>query len=372
MFIHELKLIGFRNYLEAVIKFSKEKTIVIGKNAQGKTNLLEIVQILSLGKSRRASKDAELVNFDMDSAIIHALSSKEDYELKFALQIRRSGRRTLKINDVTKKPAELAQNILSVSFMVDDLNIVNGSPSLRRDWLDSILLQLSLEYKDKIKQFEKVLTQRNSFIRKLVETGTNFNFMNNAQREQLDVWDSMFLQYANSLIKARKELIERYSPYAEDYYRKISMKNSDSDEILSLNYLGDEITQEDLRKNLIRDFARMHTTIGPQRQDLEFNINDKLAASFASQGQKRSLVLALKLAELKLLKEVHGDSPILLLDDVLAELDEDRQDFLLDAVEDGTQVIITTTHLGKHLEKWSQEAQILEVEKGAIKETLSV
>ena len=374
MFVKDINLIGFRNYVEQAIRFSKNKTIIIGKNAQGKSNLLEVIQILSTGKSKRAKRDADLVNWDLDSAVVHMTAADQHGDKKIALQIRRSGRRSLKINEVSHKPRELLGHIYSVSFMVDDLSIVYGSPSARRDWLDFVLLQLSVDYRDRMKSFEKALSQRNSFLKQLIDAGVYVNNIRQSQRDQLEIWDDLLMETANDLIQDRLELIERINPSAQDYYSRIASRvgNPDSEELLAVNYLGALLTKEELEKSLAKDLALGYTGVGPQRHDVEFLINDKSAASFASQGQRRTIVLALKLAELDLLKERHEEAPILLLDDVLAELDEDRQDFLLDAVSDDTQVVITTTHLGKHLEKWQSDAQILEVENGSVKEALSV
>ena len=356
-------MIGFRNYLELSLDFSNSKTIIIGKNAQGKSNLLEVIQILSHLKSRRAAKDAVLVNFEMAEAIIQAKVSQNNENIDISLLIRQSGRRTLKINEVSKKPKELAHNVFSVSFMVDDLEIINGSPSKRRDWLDSVLNQLDYSYKDDLAKFEKILSQRNSFIKDLTEKGKYYYpTLSQVEKDQLDIWDDLFIQEANTLSTKRSEFLDKLEPLINQAYRGIS----GTDAQLKLSYIGKQLAKEDLEECRAKDFARAYTNVGPQRDDVSFELDENLAQSFASQGERRTITLAIKLAELQLLKERHGECPILLLDDVLAELDEDRQDFLLEAVEADTQVIITTTHLGKHLEKWSGNAQILEIEKGRI------
>ena len=356
-------MIGFRNYLELDLNFSNSKTIIIGKNAQGKSNLLEVIQILSHLKSRRAIKDAMLVNFEMTEAVIQAKANQNNEDIDISLLIRKSGRRTLKINEVSKKPKELAHNIFSVSFMVDDLEIINGSPSKRRDWMDSVLNQLDYSYKDDLTKFEKILSQRNSFIKDLCERGKYYYpALSQTEKDQLDIWDDLFIQEANTLSSKRLEFLSKLEPLLNQAYKDIS----GSDTQLRLDYLGRQLSKEDLEECRAKDFARSYTNVGPQRDDVSFELNENLAHNFASQGERRTITLAIKLSELQLLKERHGECPILLLDDVLAELDEDRQDFLLEAIEPDTQVIITTTHLGKHLEKWSGNAQILEIEQGRI------
>lgn len=362
MFVKSLKLIGFRNYIEADIEFSAAKTIIIGKNAQGKSNLLEVIQILSHLKSRRAAKDAELINFNLDQSIVHAVIRTNEIK-EIGLLLRRSGRRTVKINDVPKKPKELLHHLYSVAFMVDDIEIITGSPSRRREWLDSVISQLNFNYENDLTKFEKTLSQRNSFLKDLAEKGIyHYSNFNSAQREQLAIWDSMYIEAANPLSHARAEFIRELEPHATRYYQEISGSNTE----LKISYLGKEINQEALDESHSKDLARSYSNLGPQRDDIKFALNDNDANSYASQGERRTITLALKLAELELHKAKHGEYPILLLDDVLAELDEDRQDYLLESISPDTQVIITTTHIGKHLEKWSDNAQILEIDSGTI------
>lgn len=364
MFIKSIKLLGFRNYLEAVLNFTKNKTIIIGKNAQGKTNLLEVVQILSHGRSRRATKDAELVNFNLQEAFIHAVIENIE-QISIAMALRPSGRRTLKINEVSKKPKELIHNLYSVSFMADDLEIVNGSPSSRREWIDDLIIQLERSYTDALDKFSDALSQRNSFLKKLNEKNIyRPQELNIELNSQFEVWDQIFMQAANYITAKRTEYLAKLEPMAEYYYRAISS----SDLKFQLAYNGKEISLLDLQDSRVKDLIRGISNLGPQRDEIEIMLKEKLARSFASQGERRTIILALKLAELELIKQTHLTNPILLLDDVLAELDESRQDYLLDTIDKNTQVIITTTHLGKHIEKWSMDSQILEIENGMIKE----
>ena len=364
MFISEIQLIAFRNYLEANLKIDRQKTIIIGRNAQGKSNLIEVIQLLSHFKSRRAKKDAELINFDFAEAVIKVKIDREEDDDELAVQIRKSGRRTYKLNGAIKKPPELLHKVLSVSFMSEDLNIINSSPSVRRDYLDSVIKQLSVAYPEVLAKFEKVLSQRNSFLKDMIEKGKYYpSNLNNAEKNQLEIWDDMFIESANALTELRKDFLEKLEPLSADFYMRISGNDNN---VLKFLYQGKIINQDDLDEVLGRDLARGYTNIGPHRDDFHIELNESLAGSFGSQGEKRSIMLAVKLSELELLKAEHDDYPILLLDDVLAELDEDRQDFLLDAVNSEAQVLITTTHLGKHLEKWSEDSQIIEIEAGEI------
>ena len=366
MFVKEINLIGFRNYLEAQLKLDKQKTIIIGRNAQGKSNLIEVIQLLSYFKSRRSKKDAELINFEMNEAVVkvHLDRPDDDTDDELALLIRKSGRRTYKLNGSNQKVKDILHKLLSVSFMSEDLNIINSSPSTRRDYLDSIIKQVDLIYLENLSNFEKSLTQRNSYLKDLIDKEVYYpRSMKATQKEQLQIWNEVYIDHANKVIQSRRDFINQIEPLANKFYQEISGKPEAQ---LSLNYASEDLSLEALDEILGRDLARGYSNLGPHRDDFEILLNDKDASSFASQGEKRSIILALKLSELELLHQKHDQYPVLLLDDVLAELDEDRQDFLLDAVSSKAQVIITTTHLGKHLEKWSQDSQIVEIEDGAI------
>jgi DNA replication and repair protein RecF len=386
VFIKEINLLAFRNYVEANLKLDRQKTIIIGRNAQGKSNLIEVIQLLSQFKSRRAKKDSELIHFELNESVIKvkiksSIDKEENNDIynssfwneeksdqeeldELAVLIRPSGRRTYKLNGVNKKPKELLHKVLSVSFMSEDLNIINSSPSTRRDYLDSVIKQLSDIYADELGKFEKTLSQRNSYLKSLVDKGKYYpNSINPSEKAQLEVWNDIFVEQANTITRLRKKFTDNLEPKTSEFYQRIS---GDSKNQVSFEYLGEHINTQSLDESLAKDLARGYTNLGPHRDDFEINLNGSSAASFASQGEKRSIMLAVKLSELELLKEEHSDYPILLLDDVLAELDEDRQDFLLDAVSSKAQVIITTTHLGKHLEKWSEDSQIVEIKAGVI------
>jgi len=363
LFLKSINLINFRNYQELFLSIEKPKLIILGDNSQGKTNLLEVVQLLSTGKSERASKDAQLVNFEAENAVLHAKILRENMnDLNIAMMLRRSGRRTLKINEVNLKPKEIRHKLYSVSFMVDDLSTVSGSPSIRRACLDNLLTQLFFPYAEHLSKFEKILSQRNGFIKSCLEKGFSSNNLSSVLMEQLLIWDELFINAANEIYKYRADLINKINPLIEANYQKIAADKSS----LHLEYTGKALSEIDLKNDHRLDFIRACTSHGPQRDDINFILKGQLAADFASQGERRSIVLALKLTEIELLKREHSLNPILLLDDVLAELDESRQDHLLESINDDTQVIITTTHLGKHLQKWSENAQIINIKAGAI------
>ncbi len=370
MYVRSLKLIGFRNYLEANLELPSGKIIIVGNNGQGKTNLLEVIQIFSHYRSRRASRDASLVNFSLKESIIKLeVVWNDNQEQELALLLRTSGRRSAKINGVSKTPLEITSYVYSVSFMVDDIEIINGAPAERRSWLDKILSQLTANgeklsgYLYKLEKFEDILAQRNRFLKALAERGLyRRTELNSGIIEQLNIWDDLFIEASNKIYQQRKSFIQDLNPLANDFYKKISQSN----DVLELIYQDEELNNTSLRDSLDKDLARACSNLGAHRAEVTIQLNGNLAKDFASQGERRSIALALKLAELELLKRCHNEYPILLLDDVLAELDEARQDFLLDAVPNDAQVIITTTHLGKHLEKWIGSAKVIKIEAGSI------
>ncbi len=371
MFIEEINLIGFRNYLElSLVTGNYNKVIIVGKNAQGKSNLLEVIQVLSGSRASRASKDSELINFNLDSAIIRAkIRASTGESSQIAILVRPSGRRQIKINDVNKSKVELRNHINSVSFAASDLELITGSPSVRRDYLDLLISQLDSNYEAELEAFEKILKQRNGFISNLVEQGVYHNRLNPSQRDELRLWDDLYINNSNQLITSRLAWLSKLEPLCQTYYEDIADK---PEEELQIKYLGSLLSPEELRANLPRDFARMHSTLGPQRHDIEFLLQHRSAANFASQGQKRSIVLALKLAELELLSQLYASKPILVLDDVLAELDCSRQAALMRSISEDTQVFISSSELSRDLQDWIPGAKIIEISNGRIQETIKI
>ncbi len=381
MRLKKLKLVNYRNYENFEGNFAHLKTIIIGQNAQGKTNILEAINILATSQSYRAEKDSDLVLWNKEHALIFATiqtverGQTQDLPLlEIALQINPSGKRKLKINDVTKKApqADLLGNFFSVMFSCDDLYLIKGSPSIRRAWLDSVIFQLDSKYHRTMQGYQKSVTQKNALLKSARETGISKKTL----KEQLEIWNEQIINSGSEIISTRLDFIEDIKPIAKEFQDNISRHTENLDLIYKSTISKEsEVAQPRLLREIFKkaldnsfeeECARGQSVIGPHRDDLTFLINEKEAKSFASQGQQRSIVLAIKLAELKVIENRKGEVPVLLLDDVFAELDESRQDFLLHNLPENIQIFLTTTHISNLQKEFLKGAQILEIENGKV------
>lgn len=386
MFLKKLKLVNYRNYLDFEGKFDHLKTIIIGQNAQGKTNILEAINILATAHSDRAERDNDLVYWNKEHALIFATvqtntgNSPDHSLLEIALQINTTGRRKLKINDVPKKApqADLLGNFFAVMFSCEDMYLIKGSPSIRRNWIDSVLFQLDSKYHRLTQEYQKSTTQKNSLLKQSFESGLS----RKALKEQLDIWNNQIINSGSEILATRLKFLEDIRPITKDFQKNISKQNENLDLIYNSTIYDNKISLQiddletikklfslKLSESFEAELARGQSLIGPHRDDLLFLINEKEAKSFASQGQQRSIVLALKLAELKIIEKRRGEIPVLLLDDVFAELDESRQDFLLHNLPKDIQTFLTTTHLSGIQKEFLRGAQILEIKSGQVVES---
>jgi DNA replication and repair protein RecF len=370
MFLQSLQLRHFRNYQEQYIEFTAPKTILLGNNAQGKSNLLEAVELLATLRSHRMARDKELVQESEAISQIKAVLKRENGISDLTLTLRRNGRRTVNLNgENLHKQTDFLGVLNAVEFSSLDLDLVRGSPEVRRHWLDTLLVQLEPVYAYILQQYHLVLRQRNAFLKSHLET------LNLASiQTELSIWDAQLATTGTRVIRRRDRAIQRLVPIASKWHASIS----GSTEILQVRYAPnvpleetqpEQVQQVFLDKIQQRAIAELHqgtTLVGPHRDEVELTINQTPARQYGSQGQQRTLVLALKLAELQLIEEVVGEPPLLLLDDVLAELDPSRQNQLLDAIQDRFQTLITTTHLGSFDSQWLNSSQILSVKGGEI------
>ncbi|BAZ41745.1 DNA replication and repair protein RecF [Calothrix sp. NIES-4101] len=376
MFLQSLQLRHFRNYQEQYIEFTAPKTILLGNNAQGKSNLLEAVELLATLRSHRMARDKELVQDSEAIAQIKASLQREVGISDLTLTLRRNGRRTVNLNgENLRRQTDFLGVLNAVEFSSLDLDLVRGSPEVRRHWLDTLLVQLEPVYAYILQQYQQVLRQRNAFLKRHLET---LNLT--ALQSELSVWDAQLANAGTRVIRRRDRAIQRLAPIASKWHASIS----GSTEVLQVKYTpnvpleetqSEQVQQAFLEKIQQRAVAELHqgtTLVGPHRDEVELTINQTPARQYGSQGQQRTLVLSLKLAELQLIEEVVGEPPLLLLDDVLAELDPSRQNQLLDAIQDRFQTLITTTHLGSFDSQWLNSSQILAVKAGAISSQSSV
>jgi DNA replication and repair protein RecF len=380
MYLKSLRLRSFRNYVDRQIEFTAKKTILVGNNAQGKSNLLEAVELLASLKSHRTSRDRELV---LDSATIGQIDATVERAYgtsELMVVFRKQGRRTVAVNQENlRRQLDFLGVLNAVQFSSLDLDLVRGAPDARRSWLDGLLIQLEPVYASILQQYNQVLKQRNALLKKIrAIRQENESLEISAFEPQLRLWDAQLAAAGSRVARRRARVIARLAPIAESWHKRISGET----ERLEVNYLpnvkwleDDPITVQQAFLSKIEDrrMAEQYqgkTMVGTHRDEIEFVINQTPARYYGSQGQQRTLVLALKLAELKLIEEVVGEPPLLLLDDVLAELDPNRQKQLLEVIGDRFQTIITTTHIDTFNHDWIKDSQILIVEAGKISEIL--
>ncbi len=370
MYLKSLHLRQFRNYQDQAIAFTAPKTILVGENAQGKSNLLEAVELLTTLRSHRTSRDRDLVQEDQAAGQITAVLERDSGSLDLGIILRSNGRRTLSVNsEAVRRHLDFLGHLNAVQFSSLDLDLVRGGPGERRNWLDGVLVQLEPIYAHLWQQYQHTLRQRNAFLKQVLGRS-----LTPVDQDQLQLWNQQLATAGVRVTRRRERLLLRLAPLAQHWHQAISGRT----ELLEVRYAPsvnpspdqpEAIYQTFLEKLHQRAIAEQHqgtTLVGPHRDEVELLINHTPARQYGSQGQQRTLVLALKLAELKLIEEVVGEPPLLLLDDVLAELDLNRQNQLLETIQDRFQTLITTPHLGAFDAQWLQAAQILTVAAGQI------
>jgi DNA replication and repair protein RecF len=370
LYLEQLHLQNFRNYQDQFVVLGAPKTILVGANAQGKSNLLEAVELLSTLRSHRTSRDRDLILDGESVGQISAQLVRDSGSVDLRLTLRDTGRRTGTVHSETvKRQLDFLGYINTVQFSSLDLDLVRGGPGERREWLDAVLIQLEPIYAHLLQQYQQALKQRNAFLKRLRALENP-----NADPPQLLIWNQQLATLGARVTQRRHRMLGRLEPLAQAWHQAISGKT----EHLALEYhpnVRHDLTQPEqlfpeflgqMQVKAIAEYHQATSLVGPHRDEVHLTINQTPARQYGSQGQQRTLVLALKLAELQLIEEVIGEPPLLLLDDVLAELDLNRQNQLLDAIEDRFQTLITTTHLGAFDAKWLQSAEIFSVETGQL------
>lgn len=377
MYLKSLHLRSFRNYWDRQVKFNAQKTILLGSNAQGKSNLLEAVELLATLKSHRASRDRDLILEGAPTGQILATFERTYGICELAITLRASGRRTLvRDSENLRRQLDFLGIVNAVQFSSLDLELVRGAPEYRRNWIDALLVQLEPIYAHILQQYNHILRQRNALLKKLRQQETDPSEIKDAIADmtQLKLWDRQLAEMGSRVTRRRARVLEKIAPIAQVWHESISAKteNLEIKYVPNVSWLDDDpelVQQAFLEKIEQRRLAEKQlgtSVVGPHRDEIEFAINNTPAKAYGSQGQQRTLVLALKLAELKLIEKVVGEPPLLLLDDVLAELDPNRQNQLLNAIQDRFQTIITTTHLNSFDAQWLNSSQILLVEAGKL------
>ena len=338
MKINSIKIENFRNIESLSLDFD-DVNIIYGENAQGKTNLIEAIYLFTGAKSFRGVKDKELVKFGEEYSRLKIEFSNNSREQNAELLIQ--NRRSATLNGVKKKSAtSLGDELKAVIFSPVHLSMVKDGPLERRRFIDNALCQLKSNYRNVLKEYNRALAQRNMLLKDISK--------NNSLYDMLYIWDKNLAVSGAKIIFQRMKYIEALLPYAKDVFDGLSSGKEEINLVMKGSFDYDGLTLDEIQKKLMfaldnnrgNDILNRNTNIGPHRDDMEILINGKSARSFGSQGQQRSCVLALKLAEASLLREMTQDEPLALLDDVMSELDISRQDYILNHIKDW-QVFIT-------------------------------
>ena len=333
MWISEINLANFRNYESKKIKLTPNVNLFYGENAQGKTNIIESIFISSIGKSFRTNNDKELIKFNEENSTIEIFFEKSDRDGKIKIEI--NNKKNIYLNGIKlKKLSELLGNINVVIFTPDDINILKEGPQERRKFLDIMISQLRPNYINVLSLYKKTLEQRNNYLRQIKQENKN--------PELLEIWDEKLVEYAEKIYLYRKEFIEKIKSKIKNIHSEIT-ENKEEIKIEYLSECGNRQEYLDkVKERRTLDIIKGFTTKGIHRDDFMIYINDRQVNIYGSQGQHRTTILSLKLAELQVIYDEIGEYPILLLDDFMSELDEKRRKSFLENIKN-IQVIITCT-----------------------------
>ena len=338
MFVEQVYLSDFRNYETGNVKFKDGTNVIYGANARGKTNILESIYIMSTSRSHRGSKEAEMIRFGQNSAKIAAKFHSHGRINKAEIDFFNDKKKRIKINGVVAdKTSQLMGYLNTVIFCPEDLKLVKGSPGVRRKMLDLGICQLRQKYFHSLSSYYKVLEQRNKLLR------------DNPESEMLWVWDEKLIECGTDIIWYRNSYIERLNEKIKKIIKEICEEDIDllydcgfETEDLKNKEIIKNSFENELKKSLVREKKLGMSLVGPHRDDFKILLNGKEAKLYASQGQQRTIALAIKMSEVELIKDDMGETPVLLLDDVLSELDVNRREYVLNKIKN-IQVIITCT-----------------------------
>ncbi|MBU3840664.1 MAG: DNA replication/repair protein RecF [Candidatus Ruminococcus intestinipullorum] len=357
MVIKSLKLKNYRNYDLLNMEFDSKTNILYGDNAQGKTNILEALYLSGTTKSHRGTKDRDLILFGQEEAHLETIIEKRGIEFQIDMHLKKNSPKGIAVNKVPiRKASELFGIIHFVFFSPEDLNIIKDGPSGRRRFIDLELSQLDRVYLSNLSNYNRIIQQRNTLLKDL--------YKQDHLPETLDIWDMQLAEYGTKVIESRKKFIEQVNSIIADIHAKLTGGR----EKIELSYessIGNLSLEEALRKNRERDIRMKSTSVGPHRDDLCFLSGNLDVRRFGSQGQQRTAALSLKLSEIELVKRTIHDTPVLLLDDVLSELDKHRQNYLLDSIHD-IQTVITCTGLDEFVNHRFSINKIFHVKNGVV------
>ncbi|MCF6160400.1 MULTISPECIES: DNA replication/repair protein RecF [Furfurilactobacillus] len=366
MYLEGLHLKNFRNYADLDVKFNQGVNVLLGENAQGKTNLLEAIYVLALTRSHRTANDRDLIGWQANEALVAGRVHKTNTVTPLELTFSKKGKKA-KVNHLEQaRLSAYVGNLNVILFAPEDLELVKGSPSVRRHFIDQEFGQMSPKYLYNAGQYRSILRQRNNYLRQL-------------QRKQakdlvyLGVLSDQLAAFGAEIVAARLNFLDQLAVWAQQVHKVISQEREE----LAFEYVNQikatreqsvdtlyKAYQEQFERQQAKEIEQGTTLIGPHRDDLHFMVNGKNVQTFGSQGQQRTTALSVKLAEIDLMKAITGEYPVLLLDDVLSELDDARQTHLLRSIQDKVQTFLTTTSLSGIARKLINDPTIFNIASG--------
>lgn len=358
MFLERLIIKNFRNLNELELNFDRMINIFVGENGAGKTNFLEAIYFLAILKSFRTNQDKQLVKFGEKRFFLNSKILKKDTAIDINVLFDSNQKKVKVNNKILTKIIDLIGQLIVVAFTPEDLEIVKGSPAIRRRFIDIELSQVSPIYLYHLQRYLKILKHRNQTLSALKRNGT-------VDIKELEAWDDQLVEVGSQIISKRKELISKLNPLVEEIYPQISAGK----EKMKIEYkpcVIEEKFREKLKERQKQEIQQEVTLVGPHRDDISFYINDVEARYFASQGQQRTITICLKLAELQNIHLQTDEFPILLLDDVTSELDKNRRDSLLKFIGADNQIFITTTDLNGLDSAFVKKACLFNVKQGKV------
>ena len=357
MIVKSLELMNFRNYERLSVDFDPSTNIIYGDNAQGKTNILEAICVSGTSRSHRGSRDKDMIRFGEQEAHIRTIVEKNSSEYRIDIHLKNNHSKGIAINKVPiKKSSDLFGILNIIFFSPEDLAIIKNGPDKRRRFIDMELCQIDRVYLYNLTEYSKTLNQRNKLLKDIV--------FNKKLLDTLPVWDDKLAEYGSKIIKRREEFVETIAPLVSELHRQISNDREEVELFYEKN-VSAEGMREALDFSYDNDIRLGSTTKGPHRDDLRFDLGGVDLRKFGSQGQQRTAALSLKLSEVTMMEKETGEKPVLLLDDVLSELDSNRQKDLLKSLSD-TQTLITCTGLDDFVKNQYQVNKVFEVKNGVI------
>lgn len=356
MYIKKLTLKDYRSYKDRTFEFSENINILVGKNAQGKTNVLEAIFFMILGKSFKTSKEKEVIAWENESSYIKGEFQKKYREVEIEMFFDKNSKKTVKIDGISiKKIGELMSQVNGVFFSPDELKLIKESPEERRRFMNVVLSQTNKRYFYMLGRYEKVLANRN----KLLKECKSLDVL----KDTIDIWDRALAELAGKIYKERENFIKEITPFAQKAHEYLSGGRENIRIEYKSSFNGEDYEQKMIKllgKNIEKDFKLGFTTVGTHRDEIDIYLNDVEVKTYGSQGQQRTVALSLKLAELEFIKNKIGEYPLLLLDDVFSELDEERRKKLLKFASK-TQTIITCTEFNENINNLN--GKIIKIEK---------